>query len=233
MRVRGRPSGLKAAAHRLPAAAPAGPALTPETTAAPPAGNTGRPWACPARAAARPVSPYPARKQTPGTRDELAFDIQKRKRNYKNPLTGSVHASRGLPLWPDRVSALCLRLPAGGSSGSGAWPVDGAGGGGKSADAGVLVHGPPDQPDRQGRQVADWDLHEVWAGGQRYACRSGVNDLSPCHRRDHVLVILPGVGAPDRPAGRGERWHDRVVYLRWKVRRVLVDFLVTEVLHRH
>ena len=47
MRVRGRPSGLKAAAHRLPAAAPAGPALTPETTAAPPAGNTGRPRPAP------------------------------------------------------------------------------------------------------------------------------------------------------------------------------------------
>jgi hypothetical protein len=46
-RVRGRPSGLKAAAHRLPAAAPAGPALTPETTAAPRAGNTGRPWPAP------------------------------------------------------------------------------------------------------------------------------------------------------------------------------------------
>ena len=46
-RVRGRPSGLKAAAHRLPAAAPAGPALTPETSAAPPAGNTGRPWPAP------------------------------------------------------------------------------------------------------------------------------------------------------------------------------------------
>ena len=43
LRVRGRPSGLKAAAHRRPAAAPAGPALTPETTAAPRAGNTGRP----------------------------------------------------------------------------------------------------------------------------------------------------------------------------------------------
>jgi hypothetical protein len=47
LRVRGRPSGLKAAAHRLPAAAPAGPALTPETTAAPRAGNTGRPRPAP------------------------------------------------------------------------------------------------------------------------------------------------------------------------------------------
>ena len=100
-----------------------------------------------------------------------------------------------LALWRSR-SASQDHLPgapgaasAGGSSGSGPWPVDGAGGGGKSADAGVLVHGPPDEPDRQGRQVADWDLHEVWAGGQRYARESGVNDLSPCHRRDHVLVI--------------------------------------------
>ena len=52
-RVRGRPSGLKAAAHRLPATAPPGPALTPETTAAPPAGNKGRPQ--PARPPARRV----------------------------------------------------------------------------------------------------------------------------------------------------------------------------------
>jgi hypothetical protein len=27
----------------------------------------------------------------------MAFDSQKKSRNYKNPLTGSVHASRGLP----------------------------------------------------------------------------------------------------------------------------------------
>jgi hypothetical protein len=69
LRVRGRPSGRK---H-------------------------GQALACPARGAARPVSPYPPRKRTPGTRDEQAFDSQKRNRNYKNPLTGSVHASRGLP----------------------------------------------------------------------------------------------------------------------------------------
>jgi len=47
LRVRGRLSGLKAAAHRLPAAAPAGPALTPETAAAPRAANTGRPRPAP------------------------------------------------------------------------------------------------------------------------------------------------------------------------------------------
>ena len=40
-RVRGRPSGLQAAAHRCAAAC--GPAWTPETSAAPQAGNTGRP----------------------------------------------------------------------------------------------------------------------------------------------------------------------------------------------
>jgi hypothetical protein len=33
----------------------------------------------------------------PGIKDELAFDSQKRSRNHKNPLTGSVYTSRGLP----------------------------------------------------------------------------------------------------------------------------------------
>ena len=67
-----------------------------------------------------------------------------------------------------RAAAVSGRPITGASSASG-WRVDGAGGGGKRADAGVVVHGPPDQPDRQGRQVADWDLHEVWAGGQGHA----------------------------------------------------------------
>jgi len=35
--------------------------------------------------------------QRPDARYELAFDSQKKDQNYKNPLTGSVHASRGLP----------------------------------------------------------------------------------------------------------------------------------------
>jgi hypothetical protein len=39
--------------------------------------------ACPARCAARPVSPCPAHKRTPGTEGELAFDSQKTDRNYK------------------------------------------------------------------------------------------------------------------------------------------------------
>ncbi len=39
----------------------------------------------------------PAHKRTPGTKGELAFDSQENGRNDKNPLTGSVHASRGLP----------------------------------------------------------------------------------------------------------------------------------------
>ena len=39
--------------------------------------------ACPARCAARPVSPCPAHKRTPGTGGELAFDSQKTDRNYK------------------------------------------------------------------------------------------------------------------------------------------------------
>ena len=53
--------------------------------------------ACPALGAARPVSPCPAHKPAPGIKGELAFDTQKRNRNHKNPLTGSVHAFRGLP----------------------------------------------------------------------------------------------------------------------------------------
>ena len=100
-----------------------GPPLRPQGCCAPPAGGGpcgagldpgdhcgpsgrkhGQALACPARGAARPVSPYPARKQTPGTRDELAFDLQKRKRNYKNPLTGSVHASRGLPACAEQLT---------------------------------------------------------------------------------------------------------------------------------
>jgi hypothetical protein len=89
-----RPQGCSAS----PAAtAPAGPALTPETTTAPQAGDTGRP-SLPRPGAARPVTRCSAHKRTPGTRDELAFDSQKKDRNYKNPLTGSVHASRGLPV---------------------------------------------------------------------------------------------------------------------------------------
>jgi hypothetical protein len=59
-RVRGRPSGRK---H-------------------------GQAPACPAPGAARPVSPCPAHRRTPGIKGELAFDSQKRNRNYKNPLTG-------------------------------------------------------------------------------------------------------------------------------------------------
>jgi len=57
----------------------------------------GQALACPAWGAARPVTPCPAHKRTPGNISELAFDSQKKRRNYTNPLTGSVHAFRGLP----------------------------------------------------------------------------------------------------------------------------------------
>ena len=109
-RVWGRPSGVKAASHRLPATAPAGPALTPETSAAPQAGNTGRRQPAPAPGAARPVSPCPAHRRTPGIKGELAFDSQKRNRNYKNPLTGSVRASRGLPHITDASESPARRI---------------------------------------------------------------------------------------------------------------------------
>jgi len=47
-RLRGRPSSVKAAAHRL-RRRPCGPAWTPETTAAPRAGNRRQAQACPRR----------------------------------------------------------------------------------------------------------------------------------------------------------------------------------------
>jgi hypothetical protein len=70
-----------------------GPPLRQETRAGP---------ACPRPRRGASGGPYPARKRTPGIRGELAFDSRKKKkkkkkRNHKNPLTGSVHASRGLP----------------------------------------------------------------------------------------------------------------------------------------
>ena len=54
--------------------------------------------ACPTRGAARPVTTRPAHQRTPGKRSELAFDSQEERENYTNPLTVSVHASRGLPV---------------------------------------------------------------------------------------------------------------------------------------
>ena len=77
---------------------PCGAGLDPGDLCGPSGRKHGQALACPALGAARPVSPCPAHRRTPGTRGELAFDTQKRNRNYKNPLTGSVHASRGLPV---------------------------------------------------------------------------------------------------------------------------------------
>src|SRR6266567_4047060 len=79
---------------------PCGAGLDPGDRCGPSGRKHGQALACPALGAARPVSPCPIRKPTPGIEDELAFDSQKRNRNHKNPLTGSVHASRGLPMVP-------------------------------------------------------------------------------------------------------------------------------------
>ena len=76
---------------------PCGARPDPGDLCGPPGRKHGQALACPALGAARPVSPCPAHKPAPGIKGELAFDTQKRNRNYKNPLTGSVHASRGLP----------------------------------------------------------------------------------------------------------------------------------------
>jgi hypothetical protein len=51
-------------------------------------------------------TPHTSRRQV--SKDELAFDSQKNNRNHKNPLTGSVHASRGLPEGQGRTLTFVL-----------------------------------------------------------------------------------------------------------------------------
>ena len=94
---------------------PCGAGLDPGDHCGPSGRKHGQALACPARGAARPVSPCPAHKLTPGIKAELAFDSQKNGRNYKNPLTGSVHASRGLP--PDVLVAVEVLRKSGASLG--------------------------------------------------------------------------------------------------------------------
>ena len=98
-RVRGRSSGLKGAAHRAGARQPCGLPWTPETSAAPGGRKSGQARACPRRA--RRATPRGGGRtrapRTPGKQIELAFDTQKERKNYTNPLLGSLHTSRGLP----------------------------------------------------------------------------------------------------------------------------------------
>ena len=72
-RLRGRPSSVKAAAHRL-RRRPCGPAWTPETTAAPRAGNRGQAQACPAARPGqrRPHAPIPPESPPPGGQADRA-----------------------------------------------------------------------------------------------------------------------------------------------------------------
>ena len=83
----------EAAGHRYTPS----PALSAEPPAAPGPGKAGRPSLPPpaARRVRCPVRQATSERQV--KESELAFDIQKKNRNHKNPLTGSVHASRGLP----------------------------------------------------------------------------------------------------------------------------------------
>jgi hypothetical protein len=53
----------------------------------------------PGRGASDATEPRTSQRQV--SKDELAFDSQKKNRNHKKPLTGSVHASRGLPRDPE------------------------------------------------------------------------------------------------------------------------------------
>jgi hypothetical protein len=105
---------------------PCGAGLDPGDHCGPSGRKHGPALACPARSAARPVSPRPAHKRTPGIKDELAFDSKKTNRNHKNQLTGSVHASRGLPVevTVSQSSASSIHEP------SDAWDMFVFGGGG-------------------------------------------------------------------------------------------------------
>ena len=51
----------------------------------------------PTRGAARPVPGAQGHQRTPGERSERVFDSQKNRRNYTNPLGGSLHGLRGTP----------------------------------------------------------------------------------------------------------------------------------------
>ena len=73
------------------------PALSAEPPAAPEGSESGQAQPAPTRGAARPVTTGPGHQRTPENESELAFDSHKERKNYTNPLTVSVHASRGLP----------------------------------------------------------------------------------------------------------------------------------------
>ena len=72
-------------------------ALSAEPPAAPEGSKSGQAQPAPTRGAARPVTTGPRAPANARERSELAFDSQKERQNYTNPLTVSVHASRGLP----------------------------------------------------------------------------------------------------------------------------------------
>ena len=73
------------------------PALSAEPPAAPEGSKSGQAQPAPTRSAARPVTTGPRTPANARERSELAFDSHKEQKNYTNPLTVSVHASRGLP----------------------------------------------------------------------------------------------------------------------------------------
>ena len=94
---------------------PCGAGLERRSLCGPSGRRYGQAPACPARGAARPAGPCPARRGTPGNENELAFDKLGRGRNYANPLTGSVYAFRGLPVVEGELRRLWFGLDAGDS----------------------------------------------------------------------------------------------------------------------
>jgi hypothetical protein len=86
-----------------------GPALSAESPAAPGPAKAGR-RSLPRPAARRVRCPgAQSHQRTPGERSERVFDSHKERNNYTNPLTVSVHASRGLSAAPNRGSRLSWR----------------------------------------------------------------------------------------------------------------------------
>ena len=96
------------------------PALSAEPPAAPGGSKSGQAQPAPTRGAARPVTTGPRAPASARKRSELAFDSQKKRKNYTNPLTVSVHASRGLP--PAATAARPARTPPSPAGTPSPWP---------------------------------------------------------------------------------------------------------------
>jgi hypothetical protein len=103
---------------------------------------------------------------------------------------------------------------------------------GKSTDAGVLVGGAPDEPERHGEQVANGDEDDVVTGEHRQGGHRGVHDMAAGNPRESSWHGMAGFPPADDLSGGGRRWQDRLP----KCRRVgggdLVHFFIDQILDR-